>query len=239
MALNLSNFQSSLNDIESSQIILETTAARVREIIRFKVVSFYLVNEQDSSFYQAYCEPEESSQLIEQEVKVLIDDKTFSLALRTNKPTVITSADGSEQIMLHPLFTSSRTRGMFLGILAQDRKNISDISLILFTMAIVANVYALESFGLYQQIKNMNKELEANIIKMKTTEKKLTKANKELQQDVLKRKRTEKALKEAEEKYRGIFENAVEGISKIPLMDITSAPILLLPAFTVMKLLRN
>jgi PAS domain S-box-containing protein len=212
MAVNLSNFQSSLNQIESSQIILETTAARVREIIRFKVVSFYLVNEQDSSFYQAYCDPEESSKFIEQEVKVLIDDKTFSLALRMNKPTIITSADGSEQIMLHPLFTSSRTRGMFLGVLAQDRKNISDISLILFTMAIVANVYALESFGLYQQIKNMNNELEANIIKMKTTEKELTEANKKLQQDILKRKRAEKALKEAEEKYRSIFENAVEGI---------------------------
>jgi two-component system cell cycle sensor histidine kinase/response regulator CckA len=215
MAVNLSNFQSSLNQIESSRIILETTAARVREIIRFKVVSFYLVNEQDSSFYQAYCDPEESSPFVEQEVKVLIDDKTFSLALRMNKPTIVTSADGSEQIMLHPLFTSSRTRGMFLGILAQDRKNISDISLILFTMAIVANVYALESFGLYQQIKNMNKELEANIIKMKKTEKELTKANKELQQDILGRRRAEKALKEAEEKFRGIFENAVEGIFQV------------------------
>jgi two-component system, cell cycle sensor histidine kinase and response regulator CckA len=212
MAINLSNFQSSLNNIESSRIILETTAARIREIIRFKVVSFYLVNEQDSSFYQAYCDPEESSKFVEQEVKVLIDDKTFSLALRMNKPTIITSANGSEQIMLHPLFTSSRTRGMFLGILAQDRKDIGDISLILFTMAIVANVYALESFELYQQIKNINKELEANIIKMERAEKELTKANKELQQDILKRKRAEKALKEAEEKYRSIFENAVEGI---------------------------
>lgn len=212
MAVNLSNFQSSLNQIESSQIILETTAARIREIIRFKAVSFYLVNEQDSSFYQAHCDPGESSQFIEQEVKVLIDDKTFSLALRTKKPTIITSADGSEQIMLHPLFTSSRTRGMFLGILAQDKKDISDISLILFTMAIVANVYALESFGLYQQIKNMNKELESNIVKMKKTEKELTEANKKLQQDILERQRAEKALKEAEEKYRSIFENAVEGI---------------------------
>jgi PAS domain S-box-containing protein len=212
MAVSLSNFQSSLNKIESSRTILKTTAARIQEMIQFKIISFYLVNEQDSSFCQAYCDPEESSSSIEKEVKLLIDDKTFSLALRINKPTIVTSADGSEQIMLHPLFTSSRTRGMFIGVLAQDRKNISDISLILFTMAMVANAYALESFGLYHRIKNINKELETNIANLETSEKELTKVNKKLQQDILKRKRAERALKQAEEKYRSIFENAVEGI---------------------------
>lgn len=215
MAVSLGHFQSSLNQIENSQIILKTTAAKVREIIRFKVVAFYLVNEQDSSFYQAYCDPEDASPFIGNEVRVLINDKTFSLALRTNKPTIITTAGHSEQIMLHPLFTSSRTRGMFLGVLAQDRESISDLSLILFTMAIVTNAYALESFGLYQHIKDMNKELEANITKMETSEKELTKANKELQKDILMRKQAEKALRQAEENYRSIFENAVDGIFQI------------------------
>jgi two-component system, cell cycle sensor histidine kinase and response regulator CckA len=215
MAISLGDFQSSLNQIENSQVILTTTAANVREMIRFKVVSFYLVNEQDSSFYQAYCDPEDSSPSIENEVNVLINDKTFSFALRVNKPTFITSAGSSEQIMLHPLFTSSRTRGMFLGVLAQDRESISDISLILFTMAIVANAYALESFGLYRQIQDINKEMAANIIKMEISKKELIKANEELLQDILKRKLAEKALRQAEAQYRSIFENATDGIFQI------------------------
>jgi signal transduction histidine kinase len=201
-AISLGNFQLSLNNIENSEIILKTTAAKVREIIRFKAISFYLVNEKDSSFYQAYCDPEDSSQFIEKEVKVLINEKIFSLALRANKPTIITSTASSEQIMLHPLFTSSRTRGMFLGVLEQDRENISDISLILFTTAIVINAYVLESYGLYHHIKDINKELEANVIKLEISEKELTKANNELQKDILKRKQTEEEKRRLEERLQ-------------------------------------
>jgi len=212
MAVNLSNFATSLNKIDSPQLILKTTAARVLTVIQFKAISFYLVNEQDSSFYQAYCEPEKSASVIEDEVNILIEDKTFSLALRINKPTIVTSSDKSAQIMLHPLLTMSRTRGMFVGILDQDKHTISDIAHILFTISMVTTADALESFSLYQSNKKINNELEANIKKLEESEKDLTKINQKLQQDIRKRKRAEKALQQAEEKYRSIFENAAEGI---------------------------
>ena len=226
MAVNLSNYSTSLNKIESPRLILETTAARVQTVIRFKAIAFYLVNEQDSSFDQAYCDPEESATFIEEEVNILIDDKTFSLALRINKPTIVTSSDKSAQIMLHPLLTISRIKGMFIGILAQDKNDISDISHILFTISMVTTADALESFGLYQSNRKINKELEASIKKLEASEKELirhrenlelllterTSTNQKLQQDIRRRKRAEKALKQAEEKYRSIFENAAEGI---------------------------
>ncbi len=184
MAVNLSNFQTSLNKIENPEIILKTTASRAQTVIRFKAICFYLVNEEDSSLYQAYCDPQDSSARMENEVNALIDDKTVSWALRRNKPTIVSSTNRLEQIMLQPLNTASRTRGMFVGLLGQDRKDISDISLILFTIAMLSAADALESFNLYGQIKNINKEL--------------IKTNEQLQRDIARREEVEAQLVQAQ-----------------------------------------
>lgn len=55
------------------------------------------------------------------------------------------------------------------------------------------------------EIKGLNAGLQLN-----TTH--VAAANRELTEEIAERKRTEEALRHAEEKYRGIFENAVEGI---------------------------
>lgn len=209
MVANLINFHTSLNKIDNPQIILENAAAKLREITKFKVISFYLINEDDSSFYQAYCEPAEFSSFIGKEVDILIDERTFSLALGINNPSFVTSADGFDQIMLHPLLTPSRARGMFAGVLAMDKRDISDIALILFTTLMVTSANALESFELYQRYKTVNSALAKNIIMLEASEKELIKHREHLEQ--LLAERTQ-ALKDSEEKYRNIFANAVEGI---------------------------
>ncbi|HYK19405.1 MAG TPA: PAS domain S-box protein, partial [Pyrinomonadaceae bacterium] len=60
-----------------------------------------------------------------------------------------------------------------------------------------------------QEIEAAREELENKVLQ-RTAE--LVAANTFLQQEIADRKRVEDALKEAEEKYRGIFENAIEGI---------------------------
>jgi PAS domain S-box-containing protein len=55
------------------------------------------------------------------------------------------------------------------------------------------------------EIKGLNAGLELNTSHVAA-------ANRELKDEITERKRTEEALRRAEEKYRGIFENAVEGI---------------------------
>jgi PAS domain S-box-containing protein len=55
------------------------------------------------------------------------------------------------------------------------------------------------------EIKSLNEGLERH-----TTQ--VAAANRELKEEITERKRTEDALRRAEEKYRGIFENAIEGI---------------------------
>jgi hypothetical protein len=65
MAGNLSNFQVSVNKMDDPLLILKTTASRAQAFIRFEAISFYLIDESDSSFYQSYCDPERFSSYLE------------------------------------------------------------------------------------------------------------------------------------------------------------------------------
>ena len=98
---------------------------------------------------------------------------------------------------------------MFIGLLGQDKKDISDVSLILFTLAMLSGADALESFELYRQIKNVNGELAANVKKLEESERELIQHRDDLERLVA--IRTE-ALRKSEAKYRSIFENSIEGI---------------------------
>jgi PAS domain S-box-containing protein len=209
---NLSNFQISANKMDDPAAILKTTASRAHMFIGFKAVSFYLVDESDSSFNLAYCDSEDFTARFEHEVDAIIDDSTFSWALRRRKPIIIAAANGVDHILLHSLQTSSRTRGMFVGMLAQDKKDITDIAFFLFTTAMFAAADALESFELYRQIKNVNTILAANVKKLEESERELIEHRDHLENLVA--ERTE-ALRASEEKYRSIFENSVEGIFQV------------------------
>jgi PAS domain S-box-containing protein len=206
---NLSNFQMSTNKMQDAAAILRTTASRAHLFIGFKAVSFYLVDESDSSFNQAYCDSEEFIAYFEREVDAVIEDSTFSWALRRRKPVIIAATTDTDQLLLHSLQTSSRTRGMFVGLLEQDKRDITDIAFFLFTTAMSAASDALESFELYRQIKNVNSVLAANVKKLEESERELIQHRSHLERLVA--KRTE-ALRTSEEKYRSIFENSVEGI---------------------------
>jgi PAS domain S-box-containing protein len=209
MAGNLSNFQVSVNKMDDPMLILKTTASRAQTFIRFKATSFYLIDESDSGFYQSCCDPERFSSYLDREVNALIDSNTFSWALKRRKSLIIASLDESEQLVLHPLQTSSRIRGMFVGLLGQDKKDISDVSLILFTIAMASGADALESFELYKQLKNVNRELATNVVKLEESERELIQHRDDLEKLVSVRT---VALTKSEAKYRSIFENSIEGI---------------------------
>lgn len=190
-AATLGNFQSSLNKIDDPQIILKHTYDRIRQVLDFKIISFYLVHEKDSDFYQAFTEPNSATETIAREVNALIDDKTIAWTRRKNKPVIVSSIDKTEKIVLHSLNTPSRTRGIFVGILTSPEADITDLSLFLFSITIITCANALESFELYHHIKDKNKELQKNITMLEES------GNK---------------LKEEEEKYRALFEQSTNSI---------------------------
>ncbi|MCP4214130.1 MAG: response regulator [bacterium] len=198
MAANISNFRSSLNKIDDPLFIVRQTAERIRRLIDFKSLAFYLVSEADSDFHRVHTEPEADGDFIETEVAALVEDKTFAWALQRNKPVIVTSLDKKEKIILHSMNTSSRTRGIFIGILDTSTDDLLDLWLFLFSITIIACSNGLESFELYKRIKDKNKALKENLHRLETSQ---------------------RQLKEEEGKYRGLFEQSTNCII---LYDIES-----------------
>ncbi|MGE5339918.1 MAG: two-component system sensor histidine kinase NtrB [Candidatus Omnitrophota bacterium] len=165
ISANLGNFRISLNRIEEPGIILRDTAVKIKQLLDFKALSFYLVDEDNSNFYQEYTDPPDASGFIENEVNYLIEDKTFSWALGRNKPVVVSSRDNNHRIILHSMTTSSRTRGIFVGMPLSPMTDITDLAIFLFSITIISCSHSLESFELYRQIRDRNKKLNESIDK--------------------------------------------------------------------------
>jgi len=183
MAATLGNFESSLNQLDDPTVILHETATRVRTLVRFKAVAFFLVDEDDSRFYQAYCDPSSRRAAFEREVDALVEDKTFAWALGRNKAVMVTS-QADEQLMLHAMTTTSRTRGIFLGVLGQDKSEILDTSLMLLTVILLSSAHALESFELYRRNREITRELEQNLARLRASETELKRYQETLEEQV-------------------------------------------------------
>ena len=160
MAASLGDFQSSINKLRSSVVILEETALRIESLISFEGVSFLIVDEKTHDFLPVLSRPEGSSSFLQRQVDFLIDNGIFSWILRERRPVVISSDDSSKKLILHVMATSSRIRGMFIGCLGDEVDTISDISRSLLSIILLNSSNALESFELYKTIREITKSLE-------------------------------------------------------------------------------
>jgi len=150
MASALGDFQTSINRLDGPTEILGETASRIQTLIPFLAEAFYLVNESNSDFLPILCRPSEHKQIIETEIAYLIENGIFSLALRENRPMTVYSRDKRHRLALHALSTSSRTRGMFIGLMSRTERNISAILLSLLSIILKNCANAIESFELYR-----------------------------------------------------------------------------------------
>ncbi len=149
-AANLGDFQTSINKLTEPGDILLESASRMQGVVQFLCTCFYLVDERTSDFVLNMCLPPEYQAEIQEEVGILIENGIFALALRENRPTMIYSSSKKYRIMLHALSTSSRTRGMFVGLLHKSDRNISGIVLSMLTVILKYCANAIESFELYR-----------------------------------------------------------------------------------------
>ena len=168
-AAQLGDFQESINQLDSPTVILEETQKRIRSLIPFEAVAFYLVNEETSEFYIAECQPKEVERFIKAEVENYIDNGTFAWAIREQRPIFVATMDLSKKIVLDVLTTASRVRGMFVGVLTYGEMDVPLASLSLMSIILRHSANALESFELYNMIKAINRDLE-KIVEKRTGE---------------------------------------------------------------------
>jgi|GEM_PF-2946627 len=184
IAANLGNFQTSLNKLEDPDIILSQTVEKMRTVMLFESAAIYLVDVTDSDLVLAYCDPPQARPDIERELAALIEDKTLAWAMGRNKPVIVSATDKSRNIMLHTLSTTSRTRGMFIGVLGQGKSDILDISYALAPILFLSSANLLESYELYRRIKDINAALSDNLTKLEDSQRALRQHRDQLEEQV-------------------------------------------------------
>lgn len=134
-------------------------------MVKLTSVAVYLVDETTMDFVLAYRDDEESGFDPEAELPALISDQTIAFALGLGRASFAAARDGAGQILLQPLATPSRTRGMILALLDQPKRTITEITLALLNVVANACAQALDSFELYSSIDSIRLELEKRIEK--------------------------------------------------------------------------
>jgi PAS domain S-box-containing protein len=160
MAASLGDFQPSINKLQEPSVILEETRSRVQRLIPFQTMAFYLIDDTDNSFILASCRPKCDRTFLQNEVGFLIDNGTFAWTLRERRSVIVSTKNYERQLLLHVMATSSRVRGMFVGLMEKDTTTIPDTALSLLSIILLNSSNALESFDLYNMIREISKSLE-------------------------------------------------------------------------------
>jgi PAS domain S-box-containing protein len=160
MAASLGDFQPSINKLQEPSVILEETRSRVKRLIPFHTLAFYLIDDTDNSFALASCKPKRDKAFLQNEVDFLIDNGTFAWTLRERRSVIVSTRNYERQLLLHVMATSSRVRGMFVGLMEKDTTTIPDTALSLLSIILLNSSNALESFDLYNMIREISKSLE-------------------------------------------------------------------------------
>ena len=227
VALDIGSFTASLTGIDSVEEILRESAVKIRALLPFETLAFFLADEDDDmALAPAYVDPPEKIHVIEQEKNPLIEDRTVAWALRRKKPVIVATKDRSRKIFLHALASASRVLGLFFGILGQEEEAkqppsypdflsivLSATSGVIGTTMLLRKINTLnlalqekvhflekskEELSLYRS--NLEKEVAART-------KELARTNEDLRREIVERKRME-----AEIRYRA-WHDALTGLA--------------------------
>ena len=107
--------------------ICEATAPSLVQIIEFKSVGFWTVNEHHD-FEPSLVSPVEAENELTREIDALIDSGAFAFAIDQNRAVTLPSNIYDGRIMLHVLSTREQVVGMFIGHLPDDRSFVPEAS---------------------------------------------------------------------------------------------------------------
>ncbi|CCO23499.1 ATP-binding protein [Maridesulfovibrio hydrothermalis] len=163
LAEDLGHFSAVTGQMPSREELLREICLRANKMIPFQSAGIYLVDDETHDFVQALSSPKNAGGIIEKEVKGLIADQSFAFALQSDTSVFFLDSTKSNHLLLHPLSTPFRIRGMFVGLMYQNKEEILDTTLKLFSVVMLSAVHALENLENHLFIKNHNKELERKV----------------------------------------------------------------------------
>lgn len=159
----LNNFLANLKQEMGAHHILKECCLHLNNLLNFKALAFFLIDESDHSFHLSYVEPTTKSQKIQAEYEYLVDQGIFAWALSQTKPIIEKTRDKQCSIIMQSLSTRSRIRGMFFGITNQHDILSQSDALDMLSAMLLTTSNILENSTLYNYINEQNKRLEETI----------------------------------------------------------------------------
>jgi signal transduction histidine kinase len=151
------------------EFIFSMARRYLNQLLSLKSLAFFLLHEKDNSFYLASGESEEENGRFQVELDHQVENGTFAWALKQNRPLLVESELFKDKLFLHVLGTRSHIKGMVMGCLTRKTSKIPPEMGHLISIILHNTANALENGGLYKQLSEQNKNLEA-IVKARTLE---------------------------------------------------------------------
>ena len=137
----------------------------LKKMIPFKSLGFFLVKENDHNFFLAHGSPDEELGGLRVEMDYQIEKGTFAWALKQNRALVVDSELFREKLFLHVLGTKTRVKGMVMGRLKNNIRQIPSEVSALVSIILHNTANALENGHLYRLLTDQNKNLEKTVEK--------------------------------------------------------------------------
>ncbi len=163
MALSLGDFQKNINESHGPNRVLQEAENRIRKLISFEICAMCLVNEDNADMEISLCEPCDRKDYIQDEIAFMTENGFFAWALHEKRGIFVKSKDQKKDFFLHVMATCSRIRGMFIGLLPNEKQRIPDASLSLLSLILLNTANAIESLESYNLVVEQNSILEAEV----------------------------------------------------------------------------
>lgn len=160
IVLRLNDFSSVAGVTVSPEEVLEETLKRMKGLFQCSSAGFFLIDEGASFSLSSH---EGNPSVLEREKAILVGDGSFAWALHRNKPTLIKSSDGKNTILLHSMTTSSRTMGIFLGLISSEKGALLDSHLYFVTVVLNSAASVLQYLELFSMVRGLNDSLKKKV----------------------------------------------------------------------------
>jgi signal transduction histidine kinase len=163
LTLSFGDFQKDVHNLCTHQDIVSKTLHRIESLISFEASAVFLSDEEIYDMHLSVCRPGDNEKAMENELAFLIDQGLVAWAIRERRGITVVSKDGDRRILLHPMSTCSRTRGLFMGLFPSQIRRIPDTSLEILSLVLRYAADGIESLIFSNMLRQQKRELEEDV----------------------------------------------------------------------------